>query len=79
VRAAAEICLLALRREKILPRLGNISGGEAAYRLVCERCLSVRWTLGDGSLLTLLANQGAVGDGPELPAWSVAWYLRESG
>lgn len=50
--------LLALRREKILPRLGGISGGEAAYRLVGERGLSVRWTLGDGSLLALLANLG---------------------
>jgi maltooligosyltrehalose trehalohydrolase len=82
-----------------LPRLGGISGGEAAYRLVGERGLSVRWTLGDGSLLALLANvrpepldgfewppgellyasEGATGDVPELPAWSVAWYMRESG
>jgi maltooligosyltrehalose trehalohydrolase len=91
--------LLALRREKILPRLVGIPGGEAAYRLVGERGLSVRWTLGDGSLLTLLANlgpgppggferppgellyasEGATGDVLELPAWSVAWYMRESG
>jgi maltooligosyltrehalose trehalohydrolase len=90
--------LLALRREKILPRLGGIPGGEAAYRLVGERGLSVRWTLGDGSLLALLANlgpesldgferppgellyagEGATGDGSELPAWSVAWYLQEA-
>jgi 1,4-alpha-glucan branching enzyme len=91
--------LLALRREKILPRLGGIPGGEAAYRLVGERGLSVRWTLGDGSLLALLANlgpeplggferppgellyasEGATEDGSELPAWSVAWYMREPG
>jgi maltooligosyltrehalose trehalohydrolase len=91
--------LLALRGEILSPRLGDVPGGEASYRLVGERGLSARWTLGDGSLLTLLANlgpepldgferppgeplyasEGVVGDGPELPAWSVAWYLRGSG
>jgi maltooligosyltrehalose trehalohydrolase len=86
--------LLALRREKIVPRLRNLPGRESAYRLVGERGLSVRWTLGDGSLLTLLANLGpeplgglerppgeplyASEDVSELPAWSVAWYMRES-
>lgn len=91
--------LLALRRERISPRLDGTPGGEAAYRLVGERGLRVRWTLGDGSILTLLANlgpgssgdfEGPVGDllyatpgaveGERgLPAWSVAWHLKEVG
>jgi 1,4-alpha-glucan branching enzyme len=50
--------LLALRREEIMPRLGGIPGGESEYRPVGDRGLSVRWTLGDGSVLTLLANLG---------------------
>jgi len=50
--------LLALRREKIVPRLEDAPGGEAGYRLIGERGLEVRWTLGDGSLLTLLSNLG---------------------
>ncbi|MEW6638391.1 MAG: malto-oligosyltrehalose trehalohydrolase [Actinomycetota bacterium] len=50
--------LLALRRERIAPRLAGVPGGEARYRLVGERGVRVQWTLGDGSLLTLLANLG---------------------
>jgi maltooligosyltrehalose trehalohydrolase len=50
--------LLALRREEILPRLGDVPGGESAYQTVGDRGLHVRWKLGDGSLLTLLANLG---------------------
>jgi maltooligosyltrehalose trehalohydrolase len=48
--------LLMLRREKIVPRLSGITGGEAAYEIVDDRSLRVRWTLGDGSQLALLAN-----------------------
>ena len=50
--------LLALRREKIVPRLASIPGDVAAYQIVDDRGLSVQWTLGDGSMLTLLANLG---------------------
>jgi len=50
--------LLALRKEKIAPRLAGAPGGEAEYRLVGERGLEARWTLGDGSILTLFANLG---------------------
>lgn len=50
--------LLALRRREISPRLKNVPGGEALYRMVGERGLRAQWTLGDGSLLTLLANLG---------------------
>lgn len=90
--------LLALRHEQIVPRLKGISGGNSVYRLVGDRGLRVQWTLGDGSLLTLLANLGpealggfeqgmgellyatedVTGNERELPAWSAAWYLKES-
>ncbi len=50
--------LLRIRQTEITPRLVNIPGGEAAYRLVGDRGLRAQWTLGDGSLLTLLANLG---------------------
>lgn len=50
--------LLRLRREEIAPRLRGISGGAAEYRRIGERGLRIRWTLGDGSALTLLANLG---------------------
>jgi len=50
--------LLALRREKIVPRLAGIPGDVAAYQTVDDRGLSVQWTLADGSTLALLANLG---------------------
>jgi malto-oligosyltrehalose trehalohydrolase len=49
--------LLALRREKISPRLEAVPGG-GTYRLVGERGVRVEKPLGDGSLLTLHANLG---------------------
>ena len=91
--------LLRLRREEVVPRLPGTGGGEALCRPVGERGLRVQWPLGDGSLLTLLANLGAeslggfeeppgkllyategvAGTEREMPAWSVAWYLRRAG
>jgi len=56
--------LLALRRREIVPRLAQLRGGEAAYEILGTRGLLVRWRLGDGSRLTLLANLGEA----ELPA-----------
>ena len=50
--------LLALRRERISPRLKDVPGKGATYQPVGERGLVVGWTLGDGSGLTLLANLG---------------------
>ncbi len=50
--------LLAIRRERITPRLENIPGGQGRRRMVGGRGLRAQWTLGDGSLLTLLANLG---------------------
>ena len=91
--------LLNLRREELVPYLHGTSGGESVCRPVGERGLRVQWPLGDGSLLTLLANlgleplggfeeppgdllyatEGVAGVEREMPAWSVAWYLRRSG
>jgi maltooligosyltrehalose trehalohydrolase len=48
--------LLMLRRERIVPRLAGIRGGSAEYDTIEERGVSVRWQLGDGSRLHLLAN-----------------------
>jgi maltooligosyltrehalose trehalohydrolase len=50
--------LLALRWEQIVPRLGDVPGGEVSYQTVGDRGLHVRWKLGDGSLLTLQTNLG---------------------
>ena len=47
--------LLALRREQIVPRLAGIRGhaGEGSAE---NRVLDVKWRLGDGSRLSLIAN-----------------------
>jgi maltooligosyltrehalose trehalohydrolase len=50
--------LLALRHREVVPRLAGAPGGEGLYRLVGERGMRVQWTLGDGTVLTLLANLG---------------------
>jgi maltooligosyltrehalose trehalohydrolase len=50
--------LLSLRRREIVPRLAQLRGGEAGYEILDTRGLLVRWRLGDGSRLTLLANLG---------------------
>ncbi|MDA3877965.1 MAG: malto-oligosyltrehalose trehalohydrolase [Halothiobacillus sp.] len=49
--------LLALRRTQVVPRLQGMGGG-AKCVLVDVSGLVVRWRLGDGSQLTLLANLG---------------------
>jgi 1,4-alpha-glucan branching enzyme len=48
--------LLRLRKEVIVPRLAGTSGGGGEYRLLGERGVAVRRTLGDGSRLALVAN-----------------------
>jgi 1,4-alpha-glucan branching enzyme len=50
--------LLALRRAEIVPRLHGLRGAQGRYQ-VQGHALSVSWTLGDGSTLTLLANLGS--------------------
>jgi malto-oligosyltrehalose trehalohydrolase len=49
--------LLRLRREWIIPRLGGMRGG-GAFQPLGQSGLRLRWTLGDGSCLSLLANLG---------------------
>jgi maltooligosyltrehalose trehalohydrolase len=49
--------LLALRRTQLVPRLPGMGGG-AQFELLGVTGLVVRWRLGDGALLTLLANLG---------------------
>jgi maltooligosyltrehalose trehalohydrolase len=76
--------LLGLRRREVVPRLRGMPGGEACYRLVGERGLRVQWPMGDGSLLTLLANLGPeVLGGFERPPGETLWVssgeAREAG
>ncbi|HKJ23901.1 MAG TPA: malto-oligosyltrehalose trehalohydrolase [Myxococcota bacterium] len=48
--------LLALRAEEITPRLRGAPGGAGRHALVGDGGLCVRWRLGDGSVLELLAQ-----------------------
>jgi 1,4-alpha-glucan branching enzyme len=50
--------LLAVRRREITPRLSGMHEDRIRYLLSGDRGLSIQWTLGDDSLLTLLANYG---------------------
>ena len=50
--------LLDLRHREIIPRLMNISGGRAGYRILSELALMAWWSLGDGTRLCLYANLG---------------------
>jgi 1,4-alpha-glucan branching enzyme/maltooligosyltrehalose trehalohydrolase len=49
--------LLTLRRTQVVPRLQNMRGG-ARFEVVGVSGLIVRWRLGEGSQLSLLANLG---------------------
>jgi malto-oligosyltrehalose trehalohydrolase len=53
--------LLHIRRHEITPRIVGMRADGAAANLLAGRALQVRWTLTDGSRLSLLAN---VGDKP---------------
>jgi 1,4-alpha-glucan branching enzyme/maltooligosyltrehalose trehalohydrolase len=48
--------LLKLRREIIVPRLGGMKGYSGKSETFAPSALRVRWRLGDGSMLQLLAN-----------------------
>ena len=50
---------LSLRRTEIVPRLRGIGGHAGRYTLLGPQAVRVDWTLGDGSVLTLLANLSA--------------------
>lgn len=48
--------LIALRKKEIIPRLAGMEGESGSYEMLGERSVKVSWKLGDGSILTLLAN-----------------------
>ena len=48
--------LLAVRRRELVPRLRGIGGGSGRSEVLGERTLRVRWRLGDGARLELLAH-----------------------
>ncbi len=50
--------LLELRRQWIAPRLAGMGNGEPQVTRLSKHALTVRWRLGDGSQLSLLANLG---------------------
>lgn len=50
--------LLNLRRQYIQPRLHGMAAGQAGYRLLSERALTVNWRLSDNAQLELIANLG---------------------
>ena len=66
--------LLAVRRREICPRLTGMHEEAVRYSLIAGRGLSIRWTLGDDSVLSLLANYSGVQlEGLPRPAGSVLW------
>ncbi|MPY69650.1 MAG: malto-oligosyltrehalose trehalohydrolase [Alphaproteobacteria bacterium] len=50
--------LLRIRREEIVPRLRGIAGHAGKAETGAGRAFGVRWRLGDGATLTMLANPG---------------------
>jgi 1,4-alpha-glucan branching enzyme/maltooligosyltrehalose trehalohydrolase len=50
--------LLRIRSRLICPRIKNMAGGQACYRLLDDNALMVQWHLNDGSALMLVANLG---------------------
>ncbi|WP_218068281.1 malto-oligosyltrehalose trehalohydrolase [Candidatus Thiosymbion oneisti] len=51
--------LLTLRHNQIIPRLAGMEGNAGDFRQIKEQGLRIVWCLGDGSILTLLANLDA--------------------
>jgi maltooligosyltrehalose trehalohydrolase len=51
--------LLKIRHREIIPRLEGIKGSCSSYEILSEGAVSVQWTLGDGSVLRLIANLGS--------------------
>ena len=50
--------LLALRQREIVPRLAGMGGAAGKFQLIGDKGLKVRWRLGDGAHLVLIANLG---------------------
>ena len=70
--------LLMLRRDQVVPRLQGMDGG-AGFELVGASGLIVRWRLGDGAQLTLLANLGDAPVEGVLHFAGTALYLSQPG
>lgn len=51
--------LIGIRTAEIVPRLPGMSGNSGRYEMIGSHGFRVEWTLGDGSLLTLIANPSA--------------------
>jgi malto-oligosyltrehalose trehalohydrolase len=76
--------LLGLRRREIVPRLAGCRGGRSSYQLASRGAFKVEWRMGDGSLLSLVANLGpeAVStdlDAPGRTLWRTPAAEREGG
>lgn len=50
--------LLALRQQWVVPRLAGMGNGDPQLEMLSARALTLRWRLGDGQLLSLIANLG---------------------
>ena len=66
--------LIALRQAEIVPRLYGMGGNSGSYDVLTETVVQVRWTLGDGFVLSLIANLSAEpfhhpGIGGVTPLW----------
>jgi maltooligosyltrehalose trehalohydrolase len=48
--------LLAVRHRDIVPRLRHIGGNSGSYQILGQGSISVRWIMGDGTHLRLIAN-----------------------
>ena len=48
--------LIALRKQQIIPRLTGMKGHSGRFEVLGPCVIKVDWTLGDGSVLTLVAN-----------------------
>lgn len=48
--------LIDIRKNEITPRLEGIGGNAGSYEILADKAFRVRWRLGDGSLLELVAN-----------------------
>ncbi len=70
--------LLMLRHTQVIPRLQDMRGG-AQFELVGISGLVVRWRLGEGSHLTLLANLGNVQIEGALSRAGTPFYLSQAG
>ncbi|MFL6789779.1 MAG: malto-oligosyltrehalose trehalohydrolase [Bradyrhizobium sp.] len=80
--------LLTIRQREIVPRLVGARFGQA--QMASNRLLTAQWRMGDGKMLSLIANLSdrAIPDSPavegtliwgralnEMPAWSVRWHI----